>query len=101
VPGTLLFALVPDGWSLQHFLDGVLPKLVQARELLAHPSVTARPARSPPSRLPCIVRAVHRCSPSMLGRLVGSEPACHRRVLRQAALPPPGPTASAAWGLWG
>ncbi|KAK9825670.1 hypothetical protein WJX81_000688 [Elliptochloris bilobata] len=39
VPGTLLFALAPDGWSLQHFLDGVLPKLVQARELLAHPSV--------------------------------------------------------------
>ena len=42
MPGTLLFALAPDGWSLQHFLDGVLPKLVQARELLAHPSVKAR-----------------------------------------------------------
>lgn len=47
VPGTLLFALAPDGWSLQHFLDGVLPKLVQARELLEHPSVKARRGTHP------------------------------------------------------
>lgn len=47
MPGTLLFALAPDGWSLQHFLDGVLPKLVQARELLAHPSVKARHGMQP------------------------------------------------------
>ena len=30
----LLPLLVPDGWSFQHFIDGVLPKLVQAYDYL-------------------------------------------------------------------
>ena len=31
----LMPLIVPDGWSFQHFLDGTVPKLIQARRLLA------------------------------------------------------------------
>ena len=35
----LLPLIVPEGWSFQHFMDGTLPKLIQARRLLAIPDV--------------------------------------------------------------
>ena len=31
--------LVPDGWSFQHFTDGILPKLAQIAPFLSHPQV--------------------------------------------------------------
>ena len=32
--GTYVYLPIPDGWSFQHFVDGVLPNLVQMEELL-------------------------------------------------------------------
>ncbi|KAK9807674.1 hypothetical protein WJX72_005900 [[Myrmecia] bisecta] len=39
VSGKLLFLAVPDGWSFQHFVDGALPKLVQAKTFIQAPEV--------------------------------------------------------------
>ncbi|KAK8792788.1 hypothetical protein WA158_004952 [Blastocystis sp. Blastoise] len=37
--GKYVFLPIPDGWSIQHFVDGVLPKLVQMESLLNDPNV--------------------------------------------------------------
>ena len=34
VNATVVFLLIPDGYSFQHFLDGVMPKIVQIQTLL-------------------------------------------------------------------
>ena len=39
VNGTVVFLVVPDGYSFQHFLDGILPKLVQIQSLLPDPQI--------------------------------------------------------------
>lgn len=39
VNGTAVFLIVPDGYSFQHFLDGVLPKIVQIQDLLPDKNV--------------------------------------------------------------